>query len=114
MCEHDKIVREIEKNARNICKKIALDRHCKISAPKRERKKEEEQQEREEASETFERSMTASNGGRSGNLCSCSAKQTHESDVLQKRAQTESVCREGRTFTPAAPVRPYLTFGHGT
>ncbi|KYN30373.1 Cytochrome c oxidase subunit 2 [Trachymyrmex septentrionalis] len=51
----------------------------------------------------------------SGNLCSCSIKWTHESDVLRKRAQSGSVCRERRTLTPAAPVRPYaLTFGHGT
>ena len=30
---------------------------------------------------------------------------------FKKRAQTESVCREERTLTPSAPVRPYaLTF----
>ncbi|KYN33656.1 hypothetical protein ALC56_12028, partial [Trachymyrmex septentrionalis] len=53
-----------------------------------------------------------SNGGRSGNLCS--AKRTHESDVLLKGPNWISAPR-GPTLTPAAPVRPYaLTFGHGT
>ena len=51
-------------------------------------------------------SSRGSNGGRSGNLCSCSAKRTHESDVLLKGPNWISVPR-GRTLTPTAPVWPY-------